>query len=30
MSMVEEHDQVEEGLEGYTKIFKEFMVGETL
>ncbi|KAK9204702.1 hypothetical protein WN943_014966 [Citrus x changshan-huyou] len=30
MSMVEEHDQVEEGLEGYTKISKEFMVGETL
>lgn len=30
MLMVKEHDQVEEGLKGYTKISKEFMVGETL
>lgn len=30
MLMVEEHDQVEQGFEGYTKISKEFVAGETL
>lgn len=27
--MIEEHDQVEEGLDGYTKASREFVAGES-
>lgn len=30
MSMIEEHDEVEEGLDGYTMASREFVAGETL